>query len=120
MVSTVRGLRRPEASVVDCLRAAFPGGSMTGAPKIRQVTLPLWWMLAASAVSLRSASAHRVEGSFTDHIMNGLFPSCCRTMDIIDQLEQGPRGVYSGAWALACMHACLLACHPLCCTACRI
>ena len=92
---------------------------MTGAPKIRQVTqvtLPLWWMLAASAVSLRSASAHRVEGSFTDHIMNGLFPSCCRTMDIIDQLEQGPRGVYSGAWALAC----LLACHPLCCTACRI
>lgn len=34
MVSTVTGLRRPDASVVDCFAAAFPGGSMTGAPKV--------------------------------------------------------------------------------------
>ncbi len=39
LVSTVRGTRRPDASVVQCLRATFPGGSMTGAPKLRSMAI---------------------------------------------------------------------------------
>ncbi|NKX55243.1 aminodeoxychorismate synthase component I [Arthrobacter mobilis] len=54
MVSTIDAQLSPEAVRAEAVLAAFPAGSMTGAPKIS-------------------------------------------TMEILDELESGPRGVYSGA-----------------------
>jgi para-aminobenzoate synthetase component 1 len=39
LVSEVRGRLRPECGLVDLLRAAFPGGSVTGAPKVRAMEI---------------------------------------------------------------------------------
>lgn len=39
LVSVVRGQLRPELDAVDLLRACFPGGSVTGCPKIRSMEI---------------------------------------------------------------------------------
>jgi para-aminobenzoate synthetase component 1 len=37
--STVEGRLRPDADAFDLLRACFPGGSITGAPKLRAIEI---------------------------------------------------------------------------------
>lgn len=39
LVATVRGELRDDVSAVDCIKACFPGGSITGTPKIRAMEI---------------------------------------------------------------------------------
>lgn len=39
LVATVNGILRPEVDAAGCLEACFPGGSITGAPKMRSMQL---------------------------------------------------------------------------------
>lgn len=39
LVSTITGRLRPEVGPIDVIRAAFPGGSMTGAPKVAAMSI---------------------------------------------------------------------------------
>ncbi|KAJ8451110.1 hypothetical protein Cgig2_026919 [Carnegiea gigantea] len=64
MVSTIRGKKREDVSPVDCVRAAFPGGSMTGAPKLRSMEI---------LDSLESCSRGIYSGSIGYFSINGTF-----------------------------------------------
>ena len=39
LVATVSGTLRDDVDIIDCVRASFPGGSITGAPKIRSMEI---------------------------------------------------------------------------------
>ncbi|CAN8073930.1 unnamed protein product [Agarophyton chilense] len=54
LVSTVRGKLAPSCDPIDCVRGAYPMGSMTGAPKLR--TLEIIDRLEASARGIYSGS----------------------------------------------------------------
>ena len=63
LVSEVRGQLRPACDLIDLLRAAFPGGSVTGAPKVRAMEIiaelepsPAALTAAAWAISASTAA----------------------------------------------------------------
>ncbi|KAK9668423.1 hypothetical protein RND81_13G059700 [Saponaria officinalis] len=64
MVSTIRGRKLEDVSPIDCVRAAFPGGSMTGAPKLRSMEI---------LDSLESCSRGIYSGSIGYFSINGTF-----------------------------------------------
>lgn len=39
LVTTIRGKLRPDITAIDCIQGCFPGGSMTGAPKLRTMQI---------------------------------------------------------------------------------
>lgn len=64
MVSTIRGKKCEDVSPVNCVRSAFPGGSMTGAPKLRSMEI---------LDSLESCSRGIYSGSIGYFSVNGTF-----------------------------------------------
>ncbi|MGA1785176.1 MAG: anthranilate synthase component I family protein, partial [Pontimonas sp.] len=63
LVSTITGTLRADCDGIDALRACFPAGSMTGAPKHRAVTLLAQWESGPRGVYSGAWGWWRLDGS---------------------------------------------------------
>jgi para-aminobenzoate synthetase component I len=64
LVSTVEGTLRPDATLADILRATFPGGSVTGAPKIAAVDQIARLEPVGRGASMGALGTIRADGDF--------------------------------------------------------
>ncbi len=91
MVSTVRAQMKPDSGVADLLRALFPCGSITGAPKIR--AMELINQIERDARGPYCGAIGRIDAAASNGTSDAAFNVAIRTLRLTPQQGGGGRAV---------------------------